>query len=64
VTSALIIDIQSELKSDHEGVDNTLRETLLNVATGTLPANSAASSPPLSGLDAIAAQAWWSVKGT
>ena len=53
VTSAFIIDLQSELKPDYEGMNNTLLEMLLNATTGSLPAGSAASVPRWSGPDPV-----------
>ena len=49
VTSAFIIDIQSELKPDYQQMNNALLEMLLNATTGALPADPAASVPRWSG---------------
>ena len=49
VTSAFIIDLQSELKPDYQEMNNTLLEMLLNATTGSLPAGSATSVPRWSG---------------
>ena len=51
MTSAFIIDVQSDLKPDYEEMNNTLLEMLLNATTGTLPADSAAPVPRWSGPD-------------
>ena len=51
VTSAFIINIQSELSPDYQKMNNVLLERLLNATTGTLPANSAPSVPRWSGPD-------------
>ena len=56
VTSAFIIDLQSELKPDYEQMNNTLLEMLLNATTGTLPAGSAASVPRWTGPDPVVVQ--------
>jgi len=56
VTSAFIIDVQSELKPDYEEMNNTLLEMLLNATTGHLSADSSASIPRWSGPDPIIVQ--------
>ena len=57
MTSAFIIDVQSDLKPDYEGMNNRLLEMLLNATTGALPAGSAASSVPRwSGPDPVIVQ--------
>ena len=56
VTSAFIIDVQSELKPDYEGMNNTLLEMLLNATTGNVPANSATPLPRWSGPDPVIVQ--------
>ena len=53
MTSAFIIDVQSNLKPDYEEMNNTLLEMLLNATTGNLPADSAASVPRWSGPDPV-----------
>jgi len=45
VTSAFIVDVQSDLKPDYEEMNNALLEMLLNATTGNLPAGSAAPVP-------------------
>ena len=49
MTSAFVIDVQSELKPDYEEMNNRLLEMLLNATTGTLPADPVASVPRWSG---------------
>jgi len=56
VTSAFIIDVQSDLKPDYEEMNNTLLEMLLNATTGTLPAGSVTSVPRWSGPDPVIVQ--------
>ena len=56
MTSAFIIDLQSELKPDYEYMNNTLLGMLLNATTGTLPAGSAASVPRWTGPDPVVVQ--------
>ena len=56
MTSAFIIDVQSELKPDYEEMNNRLLEMLLNATTGTLPASSAASVPRWPGPDPVIVQ--------
>ena len=56
MTSAFIIDIQSELKPDYQEMNNTLLEMLLNATTGTLPAGSVTSIPRWSGPDPVVVQ--------
>jgi len=56
VTSAFIIDVQSDLKPNYEEMNNRLLEMLLNATTGTLPAGSAASVPRWSGPDPVIVQ--------
>ena len=56
VTSAFIIDIQSELGPDYEQMNNVLLEMLFNATTGTLPAGSPASIPRWSGPDPVTVQ--------
>jgi len=56
VTSAFIIDVQSDLKPDYEEMNNRLLEMLLNATTGTLPAGSAASVPRWPGPDPVIVQ--------
>jgi len=51
VTSAFIIDVQSELKPDYEEMNNTLLEMLLNATTGNLSAGSVVAMPRWSGAD-------------
>ena len=55
MTSAFIIDVQSDLKPDYEEMNNTLLE-ILNATTGNLPAGSAASVPRWSGPDPVIVQ--------
>ena len=57
VTSAFIIDIQSELGPDYEQMNNVLLEMLLNATTGALHPNCAASIPRWSGPDPAVVQA-------
>ena len=56
VTSAFILDAQSELKPNYEEMNNTLLEMLLNATTGNLPADSATSVPRWSGPDPVIVQ--------
>ena len=56
VTSAFIIDVQSDLKPDYEEMNNRLLEMLLNATTGTLSAGSAASVPRWPGPDPVIVQ--------
>jgi len=56
VTSAFIIDVQSELKPDYEEMNNRLLEMLLNATTGTLPVGSAAPVPRWPGADPVIVQ--------
>ena len=56
MTSAFIIDIQSELKPDYQELNNTLLEMLLNATTGTLPVGSAISLPRWPGPDPVIVQ--------
>ena len=56
MTSAFIIDVQSDLKPDYEEMNNRLLEMLLNATTGALPAGSAASVPRWSGPDPVVVQ--------
>jgi len=56
VTSAFIIDVQSDLKPDYEEMNNTLLEMLLNATTGNTPAGSAVSLPRWSGPDPVIVQ--------
>jgi hypothetical protein len=51
VTSAFIINVQSELKPDYEEMNNRLLEMLLNATTGTLPTNPPAPVPRWPGPD-------------
>jgi len=53
VTSAFIIDVQSDLKPDYQEMNNRLLEMLLNATTGILPAGSAASVPRWAGPDPV-----------
>ena len=56
MTSAFIIDIQSELGPDYEQMNNVLLEMLFNATTGTLPAGSAVSIPRWSGPNPVIVQ--------
>jgi len=56
VTSAFIIDIQSELKPDYQQMNNVLLEMLLNATTGTLPAGPATLVPRWPGPDPVIVQ--------
>jgi len=56
VTSAFIIDVQSDLKPDYEEMNNRLLEMLLNATTGTLPAGSVTSVPRWPGPDPVIVQ--------
>ena len=56
MTSAFIIDVQSDLKPDYEEMNNRLLEMLLNATTGNLPADSATSVPRWSGPDPVIVQ--------
>ena len=56
MTSAFIIDVQSELTPDYEQMNNKLLEMLLNATTGSLPADSATSVPRWSGPDPVIVQ--------
>lgn len=49
VTSAFIIDLQSELKPDYDGMNNTLLELLLNVTVGNVPPGQAVTLPRWTG---------------
>ena len=51
MTSAFIIDIQSELKPNYEAMNNTLLELLLNVTVGTIPHGQPISPPRWTGPD-------------
>jgi len=51
VTSAFILDVQSDLKPDYEAMNNRLLEMLFNSTTGTTPVGSAAAVPRWSGPD-------------
>jgi len=53
LASAFIIDVQSELKSYYEEMNNRLLEMLLNATTGTLPTSSATPVPRWSGADPV-----------
>ena len=57
MTSAFIIDVQSDLKPDYEEMNNTLLEMFLNATTGNLPAASAAPVPRWPGPDPVIVQA-------
>ena len=57
MTSAFIIDLQSELKPDYEEMNNALLEMLLNATTGSFPVGSAASVPRWTGPDRVVVQA-------
>ena len=57
MTSAFIIDVQSDLKPDYEEMNNTLLEMLLNATTGNLPASSVAAVPRWPGPDPVVVQA-------
>ena len=57
MTSAFIIDVQSDLKPDYEEMNNKLLEMLLNATTGNLPAGSAPAVPRWSGPDPVIVQA-------
>ena len=56
VTSAFIIDVQSDLKPDYEQMNNTLLEMLLNATTGPLPAGPPTSIPRWSGPNPVIIQ--------
>lgn len=56
VTSAFIIDIQSELSPDYEQMNNGLLEMLLNATTGNLSPNSAPSITRWPGPDPVIVQ--------
>ena len=56
VTSAFIIDVQSELTPDYEQMNNTLLEMLLNATTGSLPAGPSTPLPRWSGPDPVIVQ--------
>ena len=56
MTSAFIIDVQSELKPDYEEMNNTLLEMLFNATTGNLPVGSVAAVPRWSGPDPVIVQ--------
>ena len=49
VTSAFIIDIQSELKPDYQEMNNTLLELLLNATVGKIPPDQPISPPRWAG---------------
>jgi hypothetical protein len=51
VTSAFIVDVQSELKPDYEEMNNRLLEMLLNATTRTLPTDPPAPVPRWPGPD-------------
>ena len=51
VTSAFIIDVQSDLRPDYEQMNNTLLEMLLNATTGSLPPSPPAPLPRWTGPD-------------
>ena len=51
VTSAFIIDIQSELKPDYEEMNNTLLELLFNATVGNIPPGQPVSLPRWTGPD-------------
>ena len=51
MTSAFIIDVQSDLKPDYEQMNNTLLEMLLNATTGSLPSSPPAPVPRWTGPD-------------
>ena len=56
VTSAFIIDVQSDLKPDYEEMNNRLLEMLLNATTGNSPAGSVVSAPRWPGPDPVIVQ--------
>ena len=56
MTSAFIIDLQSELKPDYEQMNNALLELLLNATTGSSPPGSATSIPRWSRPDPVIVQ--------
>ena len=56
MTSAFIIDVQSNLKPDYEQMNNTLLEMLLNATTGSLPASTPTPVPRWSGPDPVIVQ--------
>ena len=56
VTTAFIIDAQSELKPNYEEMNNRLLEMLLNATTGSLHADFATSVPRWSGPDHVIVQ--------
>ena len=56
MTSAFIIDVQSDLKPDYEQMNNTLLEMLLNATTGSLPTNPPTPVPRWSGPDPTVVQ--------
>ena len=49
MTSAFIIDVQSDLKPDYEEMNNTLLEMLLNATAGNLPSGPAVAVPRWAG---------------
>ena len=51
VTSAFIIDIQSELKPDYEEMNNTLLELLFNATVGNIPPGQPVALPRWTGPD-------------
>ena len=56
MTSAFIIDVQSELKPDYEEMNNRLLEMLLNATAGALPTGSAVAVPRWPGPDPVIVQ--------
>ena len=56
MTSAFIIDVQSELTPDYEQMNNTLLEMLLNATTGSAPASSSTPLPRWPGPDPVIVQ--------
>ena len=56
ITTAFIIDIQSELKPDYQKLNNRLLELLLDVAVGNIPPGQAVSPPRWPGPDPVIRQ--------
>ena len=56
MTSAFILDIQSDLQPDYEQMNNTLLELLLNVTVGNIPSGQPLSLPRWTGPDPVTRQ--------
>ena len=56
MTTAFIVNVESELKPDYEEMNNRLLEMLLNATTGSLPEHSATSVPRWAGPDPVVVQ--------